>query len=477
MGHAVATGKYVEGFYSMLTNSRDELALFEKSDAFKSISESYNRDYAAFDYFRTKFKMGQGGAYHHTSMDAVDPMFDAETAGTTKALQESIPDFEGRGLMGQLGHVAKESVKESGVGAALNPFNNMGVPRYLTSNPDLVGKPRTSTQFIQGRLAEEAGNYTDNVTRATAVIDQMRRGESMPRSVDRAKNTLVDYDPRRFTKFENDIMKRVFPFYSFLSSQIPYVLKELMRHPAGGLGMTIRAQRLGQDDKYVPFHMRDKAAIPLGPDEDGNQSYIGSLGLMHEDAVGMLNPDLADIFGNMNPLLKAPVELATGRSLFMRGPLGGRDLSELDPAMGRIRQSIGERTGLLDESDQRPKPVGSATFEHLVSNSPVSRLVNTAKTLLDDRKPFIQRAVNLLAGPKFTTITPQSEQGMMRAELDAIAKEEHVRPFVRYSLGKGDIQALEDSGDVNKARKFRAINKVRALMDKAQKERNKDGKK
>ena len=406
-------------------------------------------------------------------MDMANPLLDAEKAGTLDSLRESIPDFKGKGIFGHLRETAVESVKKSGVKAAANPINNYGVPHYLTVNPKLKNQVRSSTEFLPARIAEEAGGYTDAVTRSWATIDQMRRGETFGNSVSRAKDTLVDYDPRRFSKFEKDVMKRVFPFYSFLSSQIPYVMRELIRHPAGGLGMTIRAQRHAQDNKYVPFHMRDQAAIPGGMDDKGNQTYISSLGLMHEDAVAMLKPDLADIFGNMNPLLKAPVELATGRSLFMRGPTGGRELSELDPAVGRILKRAKEITGMADPDDRRPAPFIGLRTEHLLSNSPAARLLSTTRTLLDNRKTWWQKGVNLLLGPKYTTISPQQRHSMMQSEVDAIFKEMGVRPFTKYAMKKGEIEAIEESGDKATAFRLRASVKLRAIMDKAQKERNK----
>jgi hypothetical protein len=479
MGNAVATGKHMEGFTELLQTAPEFRKAFDASPyprmigtaeeiaAGKKMSESQ----AVFDFFREEFSIAQGGAYHHTSMDASDPLFDANAAGTLEPLRKAVPDFKGKQLPGHLISTAKEGIKKHGIGASLNPFNNQGIPHLLTSNKKLRGKTRSETTWTPGLLAEQAGGYTDGITRATAVIDQMRRGTSFKDAMGRARDTLVDYDPRRFSNFEKEVMKRVFPFYSFLSSQVPYVIKELMNNPSGGLGKTIRAQRHGQDEEYVPYHMRDKAAIPWGTDAEGNQTYLASLGLMHEDAVAMLNPDLSDILGKMNPLLKAPVELATGRSLFMKGPLGGRDLSELDPTIGRIRQRAGEATGLLEPTNRRPDPFISTTVEHLLSNSPAARLLSSTRTLLDNRKSYSQRAVNLLLGPKFTTISPQQQQSMLRNEFDAVMKKNGIPPFTRYSLRKGEIQQIEDSGDKTLAYQMRAVEKARAILDKAQKQR------
>jgi len=479
MAFNIALGRkgQAEGFAELLRNESfaREFRASPHADLIGSTAEEIasgrkiSESEAVFEYFQDRFFMEQGGAYHHTMQDAMDPAFDPNVSGSLKPLRDQIPNVEGRTVRERASNLLGDY--EGRKLAAMNPANLSGMPRWFTADDALRGKVRTTTDFLPARVADSFGQFTDASTRAAAIIDQVRRGQSFDSAMQRAKDTLVDYDPRRFSWTEKEVLKRVFPFYSFLSSQVPYVMKELLNNPAGGLGKTIRAQRHSQDDQYVPYHMRDKAAIPWRTDADGSQHYVSSLGMMHEDAVGMLDPDLADILGNMNPLLKAPVELATGRSLFMRGPLGGRELSEMDPAFGRIVQRSGELLGLREESDARPvSPIG-ATGEHLLSNSPAARVVSTVKTMLDNRKSLAQRAVNLLSGVKFTTISPENQQSMLRAELDAVLKERGVRPFTRYSLRKGEIEEIEESGDQELAMKLRAVEKARAVLDKAQRAR------
>lgn len=480
MGHAFAIGDYTKSaHYTSLLNDKTFRRQFEQSKYADMVGtgkavesgDKITQGEAIFRFFRDWYATKQGGAYNHTQMELSDPLYQAHRTGTLDPMREAIPNYEGKTLGERFKQQGSEILADKG--AALNPGNLEGMPRFLTKDETLRGKPRARSQFFADRIAKSFGQYTDAVTRTTAVVDQMRRGVPHEQAWDRANRTLVDYNPKRFSNFEKEFMKRVFPFYSFLSSQVPYVLKELINNPAGGLGVTIRAQRHAQDDQYVPHRMRDKAAIPLSTDEEGNQHYLESLGLMHEDAVAMLKPDLADIMGDMNPLLKTPVELATGRSLFMRGPLGGTDLSELDPAMGRIIQEVGERVGLRQETDSRPPPaplIGNAG-EHILSSSPAARLLSSTRTALDDRKTIAQRAMNLLTGVKVSTVSPYQQQSMLREELDAILKERGVRPFTRYSLDTDEIQEIEDSGDQVTAYKLRAVEKARAILDRAQRER------
>lgn len=475
MGNAVATGKITEGF-SELLRSRDFAEAFSRSHAYQRIGKSagdlengaLTLNEAVYEFFRDTFYTAQGGSYHHTAMSAHDPLADLSSAGSLDALREVVPNQSRQPLV-SLGKSLASDIA-SDIPAAMNPFNIQGMRRVFTRNPKLAGVPRPKSQFVVDRLANIAGSWSDATTRAAAVIDQMKRGVTFREAFRNAGEKLVSYDPRRFSRFEREIMKRVFPFYSFMSSQVPYVFKELATNPAGGLGRTVRAQRLSQDNEYVPSHMRDRAALPLSVTRSGDQNYISSLGLMHEDALAMANPDLADVLGDMNPLFKLPVELATGRSLFMRGPLGGEDLSELDPTVGRIRQGVRERLGISQPSSSRPEPFISNSVEHILANSPVSRWLNATRTLLDDRKTPAQRALNLLTGVKVTTVSPEQQQRMLRDEADAILKERGIRPFTRYHLKPEEIDEIEASGDTDTARRLRAVERVRAILDKSRRE-------
>jgi len=471
MGNAVATGRITEGFTDLL-KSADFVERFNASHYASLHKEGHlGLNEAVFDFFRDTFYVKQGGAYHYTAMDIDDSLSDIRSAGSLDTLRESVPNRSRKPLSEQARRLGGEILDDGS--SAMNPLNLKGMRRFFTKNEKLRGSPRPRSQFVLDRLANIAGGWSDASTRAAAVIDQMRRGSDFRSSFSRTAEALVSYDRRRFSQFEREIMKRVFPFYSFMSSQLPYVFKELATDPAGGLGRTVRAQRLSQDQEYVPHHMRDRAAVPLGETEAGDQNYISSLGLMHEDALAMANPQLSDVLGDMNPLLKVPVELATGRSLFMRGPLGGEDLSELDPTVGRIRQNLGERLGLREPSRSRPEPFISNTIEHVLSNSPVSRWLNSTRTLLDDRKTPGQIALNLLTGVKVTTVSPEQQQRMLRDEADAILKDRGIRPFTRYHLKPGEIDEIEKSGDEDTARRLRAVERVRQILDKARRQRAK----
>ena len=49
---------------------------------------------------------------------------------------------------------------------------------------------------------------------------------------------------------------------------------------------------------------------------------------------------MLEIMSRLNPLVKGPLEYATGQSFFMRGESGGRRLETMDPQLERIISNV-----------------------------------------------------------------------------------------------------------------------------------------
>ena len=80
--------------------------------------------------------------------------------------------------------------------------------------------------------------------------------------------------------------------------------------------------------------------------------------------------------------------------------------------MGRTLANIsdlmtGQRTGQVG-------PLGSQTFEHLMLNSPFSRVLTTGRTLTDPRKGLLGTALNLGTGFRVSDLPPRTQEAMLR---------------------------------------------------------------
>jgi hypothetical protein len=116
-----------------------------------------------------------------------------------------------------------------------------------------------------------------------------------------------------------------------------------------------------------------------------------------------------DILGQMNPLIKGPLELATGKQFFT-----GRDLADL---------SSHGLTGMT--------PVDQA-----ITNSPLGRFFTTGRTLMDERKDAGAKALNLLTGARISDVDMEKQRDIEARRLieEMLKGNPNVGHFERLSV-------------------------------------------
>jgi len=258
------------------------------------------------------------------------------------------------------------------------------------------------------RVNEAVGRTVEDSTRLGQFGDALARGYS-PQEAGRLVNTaLVDYTPQAFTDFERNVMKRAMPFYSFQKGIMPLVKENLLYTPGGLMGQSVRAIDRGaemNEERFIPEYMRKSASIQL-PDylaaEDSTPfltnieagPWLSTLGGIFQPGVGdtlleqagsSLGGTMQNIGGMLNPLIKAPIEMMTGKQLY-----SGRNLSDL--------YSVFEEKGV---------PGGRSLENFLMNFAPGgSRGLGVFKTMFDDRsslqRNLAKLAINNLLGVKLT---------------------------------------------------------------------------
>lgn len=341
------------------------------------------------------------------------------------------------------------------------------------------GVSTADNEFIVSKLGDDLGHYIESLSRGAPFIDLLRHGLSPEEAARRVKALQVDYGS--LSDFERTMMKRIFPFYSFSKGASSYLVDELMSRPGGRLAQALRfSNRSRGDEPGMPDYVSQSTAIDLGETQDGSRSYITGLGLMHEDPLSMITarnglPSIQDFMTELasrsNPIIKAPLELATGESFFQRGPMGGRDLEDMDPTVGRILSNVG-LGGELPSG--RAKPFISQTTEHLLANSPMARLLTTIRTATDARKwegavlPGDKLLMNLATGVRISDISPAAQDAVIRDELFATIRRSGGSVFSRAyfpkdaELGGDQIQLNELAKLLAERAKLRAKEKAAA---------------
>lgn len=356
-----------------------------------------------------------------------------------KDLTEHLPGLEGKSIRKQLGEAFRKAT-----------LRDKSVPLSQQTNPLNVRGFNGKTESTFGPVAagDVVGGLSDRFNRMTPFMERLRQGFSPAEAMRRTNRAQVDYSPDSITNFERGLAQ-LFPFYRFSRGNIPYVASELASNPGGRLGQSIKTVGNAQtQDPLTPEHVASQTAIPLGTAADGTQRFLTGLGLMHEDALpfagGGVRGALMEGVGRMTPAVKAPLEWATGRSFFQRGIDGGRPLDEMDPTIGRTLANLGQATGLRTSKDPVRFP-GSGPLEFALANSPISRLLTTARQITDVRPTATigKKTLNLLTGTRITDVTTTQREMNARELLKNLARRNGAKAFESVRFSKAQIAELE----------------------------------
>lgn len=262
--------------------------------------------------------------------------------------------------------------------------------------------------------------WLDDVNRVSAYLTKRMHGFT-PQAA-RREVLAAHYDFSKLTKFEKDYARIAVPFYSWSKQNIPAVIKDIIERPGGVTATAVKAatKARGPDPGFLPNYIGEGVALPLGGEADGTQRFLSRLGLPFEDLGELFSG--ASVLGMLNPLIKGPAELLTGKQWFT-----GRDLGDLHSMTRGTLQSLGADPG----------PFAGTIGDQVLMNSPFGRFGTTTRTLLDPRKDWWSRAVNLLSGTRLTDVDMNKSRNIAAGE------------FIRDQLrGQPGVRMLEVMGNL-----------------------------
>lgn len=401
--HALYMGKPVKGLFDRLKENRSVAEWATKNGM------PFGNDKDATEVVKYLYaSRGPGDAFKHTDVSG--------------SVIESAKDTLD-GILGSVPGYQPGSIKDSARQFARTFIGKDGASRNPTKVRGVFGN--TETTFGPIKAFEKTSEYTDTMNRLSPFMKMLGDGFDPDAAMRRINDVQVNYDPKMYTETEK-MLKQVFPFYSYTSRMGKHIAKELATNPGGGVANAVRVQNTARDRSgMTPDHIADSAAISLGKNGDASR-YLTGLGLMHEDALQFMQPSvrnlLSETASRLNPLAQKAIEGATGRSLFFKGPDGGRAINDLDPTIGRILANV---TG---QEDAVSYP-GSQAVESIVGATPYSRIFTSLRQATDPRKGPLTKALNLGTGIKITDVSPKQQEQSLRRKLEAAAKEMGGRTF------------------------------------------------
>ena len=215
---------------------------------------------------------------------------------------------------------------------------------------------------------QKLGNSVEYEGKMVNFMANLDRGMSFTEASEHVDKFLFDYSD--ITKFEHQVMQRIFPFYTWMRKNAPLQVEQMLTNPKKFMpvakaigeieGMTDAKNRV--DKSKVPAFAKDWVQLPFNiKNEKGEEeALMWSNNLPYMDVNKI--PNIFDMGNSMTnllqssaPMIKAPVELATNKNYFFNRPIDqGKNV--LDPS-GKFEVSP-KLAYILAQIPQYAEPAG-----------------------------------------------------------------------------------------------------------------------
>lgn len=234
-------------------------------------------------------------------------------------------------------------------GFLMKDFASHSYSKGLTGEGSKWGKidPFNTVEFLPYKVGAKIGTATDNSDRLLQFASLLRQGKSADEASDIVRKYLFDYGD--LTDFEKRVMKRVFPYYTWMRKNTPMLMRELVEQPEkfrivakgenlieGGVSPEDRVDRA-----VLPEFARDWLQLPFNTkDKFGNDQPILSTVNMPYMDISKIFQSPRELFAQSSPLLKVPIELATNWNSFFDSPISGPDDGVIAPKMLHVMSQV-----------------------------------------------------------------------------------------------------------------------------------------
>jgi len=301
--------KHIDSYYQKITNS-----------------EEINKFLKGWDKLQNLWKFSAtqiNPAFH--SRNFVSNIWQNYLADINPFTPQGFNDYKDA-LMAMMGKPIKINGRDVDVLELFKKEGLGGTGWIGTDIEEAIGKEfGRRTNKLRNILPSNWGSAIEDHAKLTHFINRLRGGKSVTEAAQSAKKYLFDYSD--LTDFEKNIMKRVFPFYTWTRKNLPLQVEMLITKPQKfsrlqQLKSNIEKNVPGDplDDKYIPDYMKGMAPMFLGGDKQG-ANYLSMQGYIPSADLGKLTDPLQIATEMLSPLIKTPYELSTNYSAFYQRPI------------------------------------------------------------------------------------------------------------------------------------------------------------
>lgn len=309
----------------------------------------------------------------------------------------------------------------------------------------------------------------DNFFRLSIWLKNMEEGMGATDAMAYAQKFLFDY-ANGLSPFERNVMRRLFPFYTFSRFNVPLQLGLMFKRP-GMVSLMGKTQNLFSEkrkdpiDTLLPSYVREQWRF--GPQINNGQLQIWTgrnllateeLGFLGDIATwrGQSTPDILfdEVFARLNPMLKIPVELYIGKNLYFDSKIAEDQT---------IRGAILDWPVIRDYLDMRKVRIGSGADTrvlyrvnghryHLLNQLHFSRLYRTMVSIAgDEDTTFFQSLVPFFTGLRLTSI----DLSRRMQHLESVANFNQEK--IRKALSQGDFVAAQRILDLTERQPYQQL--------------------
>ena len=192
----------------------------------------------------------------------------------------------------------------------------------------------------------------------------------------------VLFDPRDLTDFENKVMKRLIPFYTFTKKNLAFQFENLGKNGIKYRRLMKGYNNLTSNEGFdnVADYLKENMYIPIPIiDKNGNYKFIRAQ-LPFGDFISTVEDPIGTLVNSSTPLFKTPYELATGIDTFTGREIEsfpGEKSKQLPFMTKKTENLLGDLTGL-----DVPLKLGYNLFKGS-DNEDTGMLGNLGQNLLD----------------------------------------------------------------------------------------------
>jgi len=258
-----------------------------------------------------------------------------------------------------------------------------------------------SQRFFGYRWNRAVGSLVEDNAKIAHFLSKRSEGYGVKEAAESVKKYLFDYGD--LTSVEQNLLKRVMPFYTWTSKNIPLQIQEFINNPGKFSKLATMKKDVESDvpvpnEQYLSDYIKGNGPIRMRQDADGTKYFLAGAWVPAVQALQFLSNPKQSALGMITPTVKLPYETITNQGTFFQNTLG-----EYDP----IKKYPGQKTSYLGmDLDPRVANV-------LRSIRPLSELdkLNPGGIFGEKNKPsFLKGIVDNASNQRGGRYTPEMSQ-------------------------------------------------------------------